>query len=362
MFFESKDESASPPSERIFHAPSIDRKIVHLMISLLTKEITTSDLVSIDETLALLEAYVYLDVSRHKSRILARLWQLVRESSCIETLRRTSSHLLVSHTIEFLSKTKTVSNMEFAIFRRVFDGVDIDPSLARVVMAHCAEWFSPLEVLYDIVSHVSEDHKALVITECLSLYKIGQFFHPDEWFLATNMLLANSGGGGSRSNHHDTSRCVDIARNYIQSNSSYNPVTSLQNGHGSFISIMHTCHASFFLTRTKQGQKKCRFVFPHNTGMILVQSSSLEARFLLRKISGADVVYRVFMRMCYLPVSDHDTHEVQMDDATEEFCVFEEHEIDIDDHDAITFERRADLATVKHIRVDLWWNQDPRVR
>jgi len=350
MFLDSLPEDG----ERTFHAPSVTCKIMQLLISLLTKEITTTDLVSIEDVLDLLEAYRYLDITRYKSRILCRLWHLVRDESSMMCLQRVAVHLIRSHTVEILSKAKTVSNVRFAEFRVLFDHVDMDVSLSKVIMTHCVSWFPPLVLLHDLVSRVPSEQRSVAMTELLSLHKIGQFFHPDEWWIASKYMLLNI------ADEHNPA-VYAFVRNYIQSHSSYNPVVCIQNGYGSFISMMHHHHASFFLTHSKPG-KKCRIAFSQNSAIMSLQPHGLETRFLLRKISGSDrMVHTAFVRISTIPVSEQDLQEVEIHRAREEFLVFDEHDIDVDDYDAITFENRMDLTNTRYIRMDIWWNTDPRV-
>lgn len=188
MAYEDMMEEGS----REFPAPNVEGRIMQLLVNLLHKKIHPSDITSIDDLLEVFEAMRYLACTYKRHKLSQQLWELVRQlpasNESMATIVKTAPHLLETHPREFLSKSRVVSKMRFDTFRRVFDSVDMSPDMAKTCMSETMAHFSPLLILHALVHVAPPGLKFHTVLECLSLYKVGCYFHPAEYLMGLHML------------------------------------------------------------------------------------------------------------------------------------------------------------------------------
>ncbi|MGA1563853.1 MAG: BTB/POZ domain-containing protein [Pontimonas sp.] len=354
-----EDMLENTDSEREFSAPNVSGRIMQLLVNLLHKKISASDITSIDDLLDLFEAQRYLACSYKRQRLLNQCWELVRHLDAsresFRTMVRTAGFLLESHPREFLSKARVVSRLRYAVFKTLFTEVDMTPSLARTCMQECMAHVSPI-VLMDTLRKATEPGlRFQTVLECLTVYRGGGYFHPEEYLLGLEMLqeCRNS------SRLEIPPYVLDLTRGVLDSCKDVNtPACQAKTG-GSLITIQGKPRASFFLHIKKQ-HCKVRLQFQHNVATIHRDGDVLEARFLLGKLGDyAHAVDEAHVRITYL--EDQDGSPAYGDTVEEWIHVTR---VDHDDHDAIDIRDRYDrhhTAThpVRYIRIDLFWLHHP---
>jgi len=347
-------EDMMDDEERVFTAPNVSGSVMQLVVNLLHKKIQPGDLTSIDDILDIFEAQRYLACSYKKAKVSQQLWELVRQLpatvDAMTTVTKTAPHLLESHPREILSKARVVSHMRFPTYRRLFDHVDMTPKLAKTCMLECMAHFSPLLVLQALVHTTPTGLKFHTVLECLSLYKIGCYFHPTEYFLGLHMLAEYR----SQSQLEIPPYVMDLTKATLDACHSVNSPACSSTADGSLITIQGKPKASFFIHHKKMN-RKVRLQFQHNVGQIHRDGSVLECRFLLRKMGEySHVSNSAHVRIIYIPEED----DIPLYERSGERWIHVD-TVDHDDHDAIDI--RDDYASdmVAYIRIDLFWLHDP---
>ena len=350
MAYEDMVQSES----REFTAPNVSHQIMQLLVNLLHKKIQPSDITSIRDMMELFEAMRYLNCSYKKTRLSNQLWELVRaldvSTKSMETMIQTAFHLIETHPREFLSKARVVSKMKFDVYKHVFDTVDMTPSVAKTCMTESMAHFSPLLILHALVHVTPSGLKFHTVLECLSLYRVGSYFHPDEYLLGLHML----------EEYRSVSRLEipvyipQLARATLDACHNVNTVQSVSTANGSLVTIQGKPRASFFI-RIFKHFRKLRLQFQHQVAHIHRDGNILEGRFLLGKLGEfSHVAQNAHVRVIYIPEEDGIPDYSK---AHEEWITV--HTIDHDDHDAIDIRSEYSGDLVTYIRIDLFWLHDP---
>lgn len=343
---------------REFHAPNVSGRIMQLLVNLLHKKITVHDLASVDDILDLFEAQRYLACSYKKSRLASQCWELVRHLDVSDrswhVMIKTAPHLLESHPKEFLSKARVVSKMSFRVFRQLFRHVDMSPDVARSCMSECMAHMSPILLLHVLQSVAPAGLRFQVVLECLTVYKGGLYFHPEEYLLGLDLLQQCR-----NSSRLDIPPYVlELSRGVLDACKDVNSPSCQSKTGGSLITIQGKPRASFFL-HLKKPHCKVRLQFQHSVATIYRDGDVLECRFLLGKLGEfAHAVDEAHVRITYMTVTEDGDPDYEH--ATEEW-VHATH-VDHDDHDAIDIRDRYDVkdgGPVTYIRLDVFWLHDP---
>lgn len=351
-----EDMVDSKDGDRIFEAPNVSSRVMQLLVNLLHKKINTHDIVSVDDILDIFEAQRYLNCSYKKSKLSNQLWELVRSLNAsprsMDTMVKTAGHLLETHLREFLSKARVVSNMRFHSFQKIFRDVDMTPSIAKSCMTECMGYFSPLLLLHALVSVTTPGLRFHVVLECISMYRVGCYFHPDEYLLALHML----GQYRSTSQLEIPPYVLDISRAILDACHNVNSPSCLSKAGGSLITIQGKPRASFFIHLHKV-RCKMRMTFQNNVALVHRSDDVLECRFLLGKLGDyAHTVDEAHVRIIYLGEVDG---KPVYSETTEEWI--HTHHVDHDDHDAIDIRHVMESSSVPvtYIRIDIFWVHDP---
>ena len=352
--FKMAYEDMMDEDTRVFTAPNVSYRVMQLLVNLLHKKIQPSDITSINDMMDLFEAMRYLACSYKKSKLSNQLWELVRSlnvsTESMETMIKTASHLIETHPREFLSKARVVSKMKFHVYARLFDTVDMTPSVAKTCMAESMAHFSPLLVLNALAHATPSGLKFHAVLECLSLYRVGCYFHPDEYLLGLHML----GEYRSLSKLDIPMYVTDLAKATLDACHNVNTVQSVSTASGSLVTIQGKPRASFFI-RIHKHFRKVRLHFQHQVANIHRDGDVLEGRFLLGKLGEfSHAAHHAHVRIIYIPEEDGIP---EYSKAHEEWVRIET--IDYDDHDAIDIRHEYAGHMITYIRIDLFWLHDP---
>lgn len=339
---------------REFPAPNVEGRIMQLLVNLLHKKIHPSDITSIDDLLEVFEAMRYLACTYKRHKLSQQLWELVRQlpasNESMGTIVKTAPHLLETHPREFLSKSRVVSKMRFDTFRRVFDSVDMSPDMAKTCMSETMAHFSPLLILHALVHVAPPGLKFHTVLECLSLYKVGCYFHPAEYLMGLHMLQEYR----SSSKLDIPPYVMDLSKATLDACHNINSPACLATADGSLVTIQGKPRASFFI-HLKKLHRKVRLQFQHNVAQIHRDGTVLECRFLLRKLGEySHVANDAHVRITYIP----EEHEIPIYDKAGERWLHVPH-VDHDDHDAIDIRDDYGVDLVTYIRIDLFWLHNP---
>jgi hypothetical protein len=350
MAYEDMIEEGS----REFTAPNVSGRIMQILVNLIHKKIQPSDIVSIDDILDVFEAMRYLQCGYKKSKLANQLWELVRalpvSSSSMDVMIKTAPQLVESHPREFLSKARVVSKMRFDSYRRVFDAVDMTPELAKTCMQESMAHFSPLLMLHCLVHVTPHGLKFHTVLECLTLYRVGNYFHPDEFMLALQML----GEYRSMARREIPHYVIDLAKTTLDACHDVNTPQSSSTATGSLVTIEGKPRASFFL-RIHRHNRKIRMPFQHNVAHIHRDGHVLECRFLLGKLGEfSHAAPSAHVRIVYIPEVNG---VVAYDKAHEDWIHVTT--IQHDEYDAIDIRNEYAGDVVTYIRIDLFWMHDP---
>lgn len=352
MAYEDMIEDAT----REFHAPNVSGRIMQILVNLLHKKINPSDITSVDDILDVFEAQRYLACGYKRSRLSNQLWELVRaldvSTASMRVMVKTAPQLLESHPREFLSKARVVSKLKFETFRKIFEHVDMTPKLAKSCMTESLSHFSPLMMLHILVSTTPPGLKFFTVLECLSLYKVGCYFHPEEYFLALQMLMQYR----VHAKLDIPPYVVEMSKTSLDACHNVNSPSCLSKATASLVTIQGKPRASFFIHILKN-HCKIRLTFQHNVAHIHKDGDTLECRFLLGKLGEyAHVTDDAHVRIVYVTAEEDNAPEYE---TVHEEWIHVVH-VDHDEHDAIDIRDQFVTSSIlRYIRIDIFWLHNP---
>ena len=298
-----------------------------------------------------LRALDYLDCHVQYPELVSLLWDRVYASfheirAHARYLSSTRLRALIRRCVDLVST--------YSEFRTLFDHLEMTPIVASTVLDLVADTYPPVNVVRDILSHVSKDHLFEVAMKMLTLPSIGITFHPDEFHIVLRMLFDAAPGD---------SHVAPLIKTCLDAFGSVNHPSVTSKIWGSFLTYRSN-KVSYLLhfTRPWTSKASVRFhgcQFTTDQGPVSTMMD-LESTIYLSKITYDDVdevtirVSTMRYRDDMVGVSGHVESIYDFSRLDESTIVLRT--VDPLDYGKVSFSHRFDHPeTLKFIRLDLTW-------
>lgn len=351
--FEDMDET----SDRVFSIPNVDTSTLATLAALLHGRKHVKSMTNIAEIRRVLVAMDYLGCRSKFSRLVSRLWSLLRllpnTPDTFDLLCENATLVMPEYCVAFLGKAKSI-HPEWHRFQKLLDEVDMNPKLAVHCMEVLCVTFPPLMIVNGIINSSPPNHLHQILTSIINMPRIGLQFHPEEFTLFLKALVKSS-----KSDDQSTS----LAKACLDSYTGVNSPSCTSKVTGSLIFFQHKSRCSFLITLKRPLSKKAKVQFQHGTASFdldgergTVQSSIQLHRFNENAESANDAYIRT------VPIYASELGSSEIDSDMKDTW----HSTDIDHTNKGSIAHRVDLPAatfplLRHIRYDIFWLHDPRI-
>jgi hypothetical protein len=356
---ESEDDhqQQTATNTRVFLAPNVSQSTMQTLVDLWHKKRATSSLSDIQEIVDVLEAMRYLASDTKRSKIVSRLWSLVRASDDIQQLKTVAPLVLDHHHTEFLARCRQVAP-RWTECRRVLDDVEIDLTRAAYITADLMSSYPCVVVVSYLLEKTCPDHRRDVMMTCLSVPRIGLYIHPDEYYVLLDMLLSTPAAS-----HHPagkTSSAPDsgwdtLARVCLQSCRDVNLPSCSTKVSGSVISFQTRSRISVFV-HIKHRTSKIKINF--SGVQISLEGAKVDVDADISKFDRNVHGGRVYLRL--IPLYGFGVDDVEWGRVDDEMWL----ETLVDDDGKVVAghgEVVSHPEMLRYLRADVYWGADPRL-
>lgn len=345
---------------RVFLAPNVSQATMQTLVDLWHKKRTTSSLSNVQEIMDVLEAMRYLASDTKRSKIVCRLWTLVRTTDNLEQLRKVAPVVLDQHHADFLARCRQVAP-RWCEYRRVLDEVEIDLLRAAYITADLMSSYPCVVVVSYLLEKTSPDHRRDVMMACLSVPRIGLYIHPDEYYVLLDMLLSTpvpqtpaSPGSNKRPPAQD-SGWDTLARVCLQSCRDVNLPSCSTKVSGSVISFQTRSRISVFV-HIKHRTSKIKINF--SGVQVSLEGHKVDVEIDVHKFDRHVGGGRAYLRL--IPLYGFGVDDVEWGRVDDELWL----ETLVDDEGKVVASHPQVVnhpEMLRYLRADVYWGPDPRL-
>jgi hypothetical protein len=355
--FEDMQEDES----RVFHLPNVDHETLVLLVALLHNTRSVRSVTGVVEIRNVLLAMDYLGCRSKWSKLVARLWQLIRllpnTEGTFHVMCENASLIMPEYSVPFLNKAKTI-HPEWSRFREILGEMDMTPQLAVHCVTTLIAVFPPLLIARGIIESSPPTHLHQILAAVITMPRIGVHFHPEEWMLLLESCI------DSAHTHAKSDPFTALARACVDSYKGVNVPLCVSKITGSFIFFQHKARCSFLLTLKRPLAKKARVQFQNGTATFDIdgERGTVHATLQLHRFhDNAESVDDAYIRLVPMYVAELGGHALDYDGMHDTW-----HTVDIDHRTKGTISHCTELPLttfplLKHLRFDVFWLHDPRV-